>query len=155
MADFEQGRSRRRKRAVAVLPLGSDVVDLSRVGDSGQAAVGLESEFLFGDVIGRQKRITRHVELDFGGLLGHRFALHFGDRFGDHLAVQVVTDRSDVTRLRFAQQVAGTTNLEVAHGDLESRTKLGRLTDSAQPFVGLFTQHLVARVEQVGVCTLA
>ena len=44
-------------------------------------------------------------------------ALEFTDRFGDHLAVEVVAHGGDVARLAGAEQIAGTANLEVAHGD--------------------------------------
>jgi hypothetical protein len=38
---------------------------------------------------------------------------------------------------------------------LKPLTQVGRLADRAQPLVGLLGQHLVARVEQVGVGALA
>ena len=84
-----------------------------------------------------------------------RLALHLGDRLGHHLAVQVVADRGDVTGLCLAEQVAGTADLEVAHGDLEARAELGRLADRLEPLVGLLGQDLVLRVEEVGVGTRA
>ncbi len=52
-ADQEQGLGRIGERAVAVLPLGADVVDLGLRGDVGEAAVGLESQLLLLDVVGR------------------------------------------------------------------------------------------------------
>ncbi len=141
------------QRAVAVLPLGADVGDLGLARDRRQPPVRLEPQLLLGDVVGREEGIGGHVELDLRRL-GDRLALHLGDRLGDHLAVQVVSDRGDVTRLRLAEQVAGTADLEVAHRDPEAGTELGRLADRAQPFVRLLGQRAVARVEQVGVGAL-
>jgi hypothetical protein len=46
-------------RAVAVLPLGADVVDLGVGGDLGQAPVGLEPQLLLGDVVGGQVGVER------------------------------------------------------------------------------------------------
>ncbi len=120
---------------------------------AGEPPVRLEPQLLLGDVVGREEGVGRHVELDLRRL-GDRLALHLGDRLGDHLAVQVVADRRDVTRLRLAEQVAGTADLEVAHRDPEAGTELGRLADRAQPFVRLLGQRAVPRVEQVGVGAL-
>ncbi len=84
-----------------------------------------------------------------------RLALHLGDGFGDHLAVQVVADGGDVSRLRFAEEVAGAADLEVAHRDLETRAQFGRFADRAQAFVCLLGEHHVAGMEEVGVRPLA
>ena len=154
VADRQQRLGRRRQRAVAVLPLGADVVDLGRRRDRGQAPVGLEAQLLLGDVVRRQEGVGRDVELDLGRR-ADRLALHLGHRLGDHLAVEVVADGGDVAGLGLAEQVAGAADLEVAHGDLEAAAELGGLADRLQPLVGLLGQHHVGRVEQVGVGPLA
>ena len=97
-------------------------------------------------------RVGGHVELHVGRLALF-LALHFADGLGDHLAIQVVANRSDVTTLRLAEQVACAANFEVAHRDLESATKVGGLADGLESFVGLFGEGLVAGVEQIGVGT--
>ena len=150
IADRQQRLGRRRQRAVAVLPLGADVVDLGRRRDGGQAPVRLEAQLLLGDVVRREVGVGRHVELDLGRRPDRR-ALHLGHRLGDHLAVEVVADGGDVARLRLAEQVAGAADLEVAHGDLEPAAELGRLADRLQPLVRLLGQHDVDGVEEVGV----
>ena len=151
---LEQRRGLVGHRAVAVLPLGPDVVDLGLGGDRGQAPVGLEPQLLLLDVGLGQVGVERQVELDLGRL-AHLLALQLGHDLADHLAVQVVADRGDVARLAGAEQVAGAPDLEVAHGDLEPRAQLGGLADGLEPLVGLFGQRAVAGVEQVGVGPLA
>ena len=60
-----------------------------------------------------------------GGVL----ALQLPDRLGDDLAVEVEADGGDVAGLLGAEQVAGAADLEVAHGDLETRAQVGGLAD--------------------------
>ena len=54
-----------------------------------------------------------------------------------------------------AEQVARAADLEVAHRDLEAAAERGVVADRAQPLVGGLGEHLVGRVEQVGVGALA
>ena len=56
-----------------------------------------------------------------------------------------------MTRLAGAQQVAGTADLQVAHGDAEARAQLGGLADGLEPLVGLLGELTVRREEEVGV----
>ena len=65
-SDHQQRLGRFGQRAVPVLPFDPDVVDLGVGGDPGEAAVRLEPELLLGDVVDRQERVRRHVELDLG-----------------------------------------------------------------------------------------
>ena len=85
-------------RPVAVLPLGSDVGHLGRGRHRREPAVGLEAEVFANDVVLREVGVDRQVELDLGRL-PQRLALQLGHGLVDHLAVQVVADGGDVTRL--------------------------------------------------------
>jgi len=85
---------------------------------------------------------TGELELDFGRRRD-LLTLQLGDRFRDHLHVQVVADRGDVTGLVVAEEIAGSTDLKVAHRDLEARTELGVLADRAKAFVRLLGEHPV------------
>ena len=82
-------------------------------------------------------RGDRQVDLHLGRDLRH-LARQLADGFGDHLHVEVETDRGDVARLLGAEQVARAADLEVAHRDLEAGTEVGELADRLQPFVRLF-----------------
>ena len=53
-----------------------------------------------------------------------------------------------------AEEVAGASDLQVPHGDLEARAELGVLADGAQALVGLFGQLVVLRIKKVCVSTL-
>ena len=88
------------------------------------------------------------------GGAGPGLAPGLGDGLGDELDVEVVADRGDVPRLVRAQEVAGASDLEVAHGDLEPRAQLGVLADRAEALVGLLREHPVGRMEQIGVGAL-
>ena len=65
--------------------------------------------------------------------------------------VEVKADGGDVAALLRAEQVARPTDLQVTHGDAESRAKLGGLLDSLQALLGLLGHGAVALVEEVGV----
>ena len=130
------------RRAVAVLPLGADVVDVGRRRDRGEPAVRLHAHVVARDVVARQVRVDRHVDLTSTGS-AHRLALELADRLGDHLAVEVEADRGDVARLLAAEQVARAADLEVAHRDLEARAEVGELADRLQPLVRLLGEHAV------------
>ena len=88
-------------------------------------------------------QVDRHLDR-----LGRALAGELADRFGDELAVEIEADGRDVPGLRATEQVAGATDLQVAHRDLEARAELGELTDRLQPLVGLFAQRVVARVQR-------
>ena len=53
------------------------------------------------------------------------------------------------------EQIAGAPDLQVAQGDLEPGAELGVVADGPQALVGLFGEHPVDRVEQVGVGPLS
>src|SRR5579875_1405804 len=126
---------------------GGNVVDLGVGGEGGQTAVGLEAEVLSAHVALRQVGGDGQVQADLRWR-AESFALELGYRLAHHLDVQVIADRRDVTGLVGAQEVAGTPDLQVPHGDLETGPQLGVLTDGAQPLVGLLGELAVRRVEK-------
>ena len=98
----------------------------------------------------------RDGQVDLHGVgLGAGRVGEFADRFGDHLDVQVEADRRDMSGLFGPSRLPGAADFEVAHGDLEAGTEIGELADRLQPFVGLFGELVVARVQQVCVGALA
>ena len=60
-----------------------------------------------------------------------------------------------MTGLIGAEEVAGATDLEVAHRDLEPGPELGVLSDGLQPFVRLLRQRPLRRIEEIRVGALA
>ena len=68
--------------------------------------------------------------------LGRRGAGQLADGLGDHLAVEVVADRGDVAGLLGAEDVPGTPDLEVAHGELEPGAEVVELLDRLEALVG-------------------
>ena len=67
------------------------------------------------------------------------------------LAIQLEADPDDVAALLGAEQVAGTAELEVAHGDAKARAELVVLPDGAQPLPGQVQHARVPVEQQVGV----
>src|SRR5439155_26435863 len=129
----QQGGGRRGRGAVAVGPLGGDVLHVGRVQDGGQAAVGLHAEVVAGDVVPGDGGGDRHVDGDLGGRFGRPLAGQLGDRLGHHLAVEVEADGGDVAGLLATEEVAGAPDLEVAHGDLEPAAEVGELAEGLEP----------------------
>ena len=139
--EVEQRGGRRRRRAVAVLPLGADVVDVGRIRDRGEAAVRLHAHVVAPHVVLGKVGLHRQVDRDLERQLGH-LALELADRLGDELAVQVEADGRDVARLLAAEQVARAADLEVAHRDLEARPEVGELADRPEPLVRLLGERV-------------
>ena len=58
-------------------------------------------------------------------------------------------DGGNVTGLFGAEDVAGAPDLEVGQGDLEARSKLGRVEDHLEPLPGVVAHPLTSPVQQV------
>ena len=112
----------------------------------GQAPVSLQAEVATRHVVVGQVGVDRELNADLRHV-GRRGPGQLGHRLGNHLAVEVVADRGDVAALAGAQQVASPPDLQVPHGDPESRPQLGGLADGAQPLVGRLAESPVRRGE--------
>ena len=77
------------------------------------------------------------------------------DRLADQAQVQVKTDTGNMAGLLAAEQVAGTANLQVLHGELQARTQLVMRCHSLQTLVRNLAEGLIRRVQEVGVGALA
>ena len=61
----------------------------------------------------------------FGGEgIGKFFGAEFGDGLFQNLLVGLIAEVGDETALLGAEQVAGTADVEILHGDIESRTQI-------------------------------
>src|SRR5699024_2352458 len=115
-----QVRHRLRQRAVADGQLDADRVHrLVRVRRR-QRAVVLQPQPLAGDVVVRQQRVHREVDLDVGDLVLGRLATEVRDRLADQPDVEVEPDTGDVPGLLAAEQVPGAADLQVLHGYLHA-----------------------------------
>src|SRR3954469_6102085 len=101
------------------------------------------------DVRGGYVRIDARVHANrscsrtaFPGELGHGLA--------EKLHVELEAERRDVTVLLGAEQVAGTTDLEVAHRDREARAELRVVGERRQARPRLRGQLARVRIEEVG-----
>ncbi len=81
-------------------------------------------------------------------------ALRVRDRFGHELHVEVVADGRHRAGLVVAQEIARAAYLEVSHGDLEATAERGVVANRAQSLIGRLGEHLIDRMEQVGVGAL-
>ena len=77
------------------------------------------------------------------------------DRLADQAQVQVKTDPGNMTGLFAAEQVAGTTNLQVLHRKLQASAQLIVGRHSLQTLVRNLAEGLIHRVQEVGVGALA
>src|SRR5690606_603230 len=66
-------------------------------------------------------------------------------------AIELKPDRRDEAVLLGTQEVARAPDLKVPHRDLKARSQLGKLLDGLQPLFGVFAQHFVPPVGEVGV----
>jgi hypothetical protein len=80
-----------------------------------------------------------------------RLPLHLRDRLVEHLDVELEADRGDVARLLRAEQLAGATDLEVAHRDRESRAELRVVRERREAGPRLLGQLARVGIEEVRV----
>ena len=73
------------------------------------------------------------------------------DRVAQQPCVQVESDGRDVSALGGPQQISGSSNLQVFHGDLEAGAKLGGRQHGLEPLLGDLAQAFVGRYQQIGV----
>ena len=112
-----------------------------------QIAAGGKCSLLGGDKIEPQR----------GRAAAGFFALQRIDGAAEHFAVKVEPHRDDVSALLRAEQVAGSTDFEIAHGDFETRAEFGILLDRRDALAGGSDGHQFTRQKQkrVGFCARA
>ena len=76
-------------------------------------------------------------------------------RLADQAQVQVKTDTGNMAGLFAAEQVAGTANLQVLHGELQARTQLVMGRHGLQTLMRNLAEGLIHRVQEVRVGALA
>ena len=95
--------------------------------------------------------VGRNTELNLGFNLDRDApASEFGDGFFQHLGVQLEADRSDITRLFFAQQVAGTPDFQVVGSQAKAAAQIVQLLKHLQTPAGILGQPVLAGDQQVG-----
>ena len=68
-------------------------------------------------------------------ILDYFLSLQAFDCFIEHLAVQVVAHSLHVTALRLSQQVSGSPDFQISHGDLKTASQLREFPDGSQTFL--------------------
>ena len=79
------------------------------------------------------------------------FAFKRGDALLEELAVQFESDGGDVAALLRAEEIAGSTDFQVAHGNFEPAAEGGVLLDGAEAFANVREQSGVAWKEEVSI----
>ena len=82
-----------------------------------------------------------------------RDTLQISHGFGQQVAVQLETDRRNVARLLVAEQIAGTAQLKIAHGDTKARTELGVVGERGEARTRLLAQLGRIGIQQIGMCS--
>ena len=137
---------------IRVVPVGGDTAVPGNGDVQGRLTVGLRTTRVtlsgpFFTRIGGQE-IQRYPNLDPSP---DRFTLQHRNTLAEQLAIQVEAHRSDVAALLGTEQIARTSNLQVAHGDLETATQRTVLLNGTHPFAGLGQQLGVAWQHQVAI----
>ena len=65
-----------------------------------------------------------------------------------HLAVQIISNRLHVTALFGSQQISGSPDLQVPHGNLKSAAQIRILPDGSQSFFRHLFEHFVSAVHK-------
>ena len=154
---------RRGETSVAVAPGLADFFQRGEGFDLGEGAVGGDALLGIGDIIGGNPRGKQsvaggggiggdEVEGDFDvGTSGFAFPLEFGHGGFEQAAIKLEADGEDVSALFGAEDVAGTADFEVAHGDTEAGTEARVLADGGDALAGSAGAHEVARQHEVSV----
>src|SRR5579875_4161037 len=95
------------------------------------------------------------TELEFGlEVRTLRLSAQFPNRLFHHLGVQLESDRGNVARLLAPEQVAGSTQFQVVHRQLESAARLNQFAQHFDASFGVARDQMLARHQQVGVSSL-
>ncbi len=90
-----------------------------------------------------------HIQIDHGGKILRSFAaLQHMNRFSQHLAVQIISNRLHMPVLTHSQQISCSPDLQVPHGNLEPAAQICEFPNGRKPFLRHFLQHLVPSVHQ-------
>ena len=116
--------------------------------------VRLQAQTLRINVVVRNMRVDGQVNLRFDLSL-FLLAAIVRHRLADQTQVQVKTDTGNMAGLFAAEQIAGTTNLQVFHGELQTCTQLVMGRHSLQTLMRNLTEGLIQRVQEVRVGALA
>ena len=97
-----------------------------------------------GDIVFRNKggdvEPERRVRLFF-----HDLALEPLDGLLDHLHVEIQSDGGDMSRLLFAEEVAGAADFHIGRRDAESRAQFGKLLNGRQALLRVVAQPSLHR----------
>ena len=120
------------------------------VGDHGNAPIQIHTGGSIFHVLLGQAGRNQNV----GGAIGalcRRFPLQLAGGLLQKLQIHVVSHVHHMAALLGTQHIAGAADLQVAHGDLETRAKLSKLADGGQPLLRHFAEGLAPAIGKIGV----
>ncbi len=121
--------------AVGIGEIGFDLGELCDLFALADSAVGFHPAHVGGDVAGRDGAV--HFEFDFGvEWFDETFVLEIVHGLFEELAVHFVAYCGDVAGLFSAEEVACSSDFEIAHGDFEACSEHGVFFDGFESFDG-------------------
>ena len=115
--------------------------------NSGDPLIHIQFLRLICNICGRNKCIRPDINGSLK-LFGRCFSPGFFHRFVKHLAVQIISNRLHVTALFGSQQISGSPDLQVPHGNLKSAAQIRILPDGSQSFFRHLFEHFVSAVHK-------
>ena len=89
-----------------------------------------------------------------GSYKARRVILEFGNRFGQQVEIEVISDARDMSRLHGAQEIPRTPDTEVMLSQLKAGTEMAEFLNSPQPLFRIPREGDPRRDEKVRICLL-
>ena len=134
---------------VAVDDLVQKIIRILLTPDGGHTAVKIHPFLAPGDVI--PVYIGCNIEVSGAVGLLRLFAPLLQNCLVKKLQIHIIAHGHHVAGLLSSQKIAGTTNLQVTHGDLEAGAKLGKVPDGSQTLLCDLGQGFIRLVGEIGV----
>ena len=123
------------------------IVPLPDVFNTCYALVDIQFLHFIDNILRRDKGI--HIQVYRGGkILLHGYALSALHRLVQHLTVQLISHRLHMAVLANPQQIAGSPDLQIPHGYLETAAQIRKFLYGGQPLFGHLLQRLVPLIHQ-------
>ena len=101
---------------------------------------------VFHKVVARQLHTLCHLLLIH---VAELIVFQFGDRLTENLLIGFITQVLHESALLRPEQIAGTTDVEVLHGEIESAAQFGKSLQGLQTSACLLCQHRAWRCQQI------
>ena len=114
----------------------------------GNPLVDIQLLIFIANVFIRDIRINIQIHHRLIFFLNLLLTFQLPDRFIQHLAIQIVSYSLHMSMLRFSQEITGSTDLQIPHGNLKSTSQFCKFTNGRKSLLCHFLEHLIAFIHE-------